>query len=155
MSTDPKDYPDGHPLKAFFTEFALLRKPSTLSQVAPGDDELKKLRKFRLESAQLQLEARSNLLLAGSARGTIDLVYESLERYTESELALADKPESRISIWQRTIILAKGMEFVNKTRFDSGQIPIQDYETSRYKRLDAEIKLMELKQSLAAPKAGK
>jgi hypothetical protein len=150
------DYPDGHPLKALDKELKSLRATSPLSEPAPGDDELKKLRKERYQSAQLQCEKFFDLFLAGSlsrGRDPLDLLMGSMDRLVESELALSDKPADQIAALERKVTLAKGAEAINKIRYDEKRIALQDYEQTRYERLDAEIKLLELKQKLGvAPK---
>ena len=93
-----------------------------------------------------------NLFKAGSARGTLDILYDCLNRLIESELVLTIRPEARLTALERKVNLAKGMEWVNKTRYDAGQIPQQDLDRSTYERLDAEIKLLEFKQSQGAKK---
>ena len=56
-SDDPKDYPDGHPLKAFFTELQSLQKPSPISVVCPAMTS-GELRKQRHQAARSCLKAQ-------------------------------------------------------------------------------------------------
>jgi hypothetical protein len=150
-----KDYPDGDPVKALAKELQSLDKPSPLAQPAPGDDELKKLRKERYQSARVQCVKFFDMFVAGSlARGRdpFGLLLKSLNLLAESELALSDSPTDQIAALQRRVTLIKGIESINKTRFELGKTALSDYEGARYELLDAEVKLAELKRKLAGAK---
>jgi hypothetical protein len=145
---------DGPPeLKAWGMELDRdLQRNLALASPAAGNDEIARLRTERYQAAHRRLEANYNLFRAGSARGTVDLLLECHNRLMDEEIALANDSKTRMAILARKVTAAKGSHWVQDSRFKAGQIPPHDYEFSRFQRLDAEIKLLEFKQSLLPPK---
>ena len=54
-------------------------------------------------------------------------------------MARPKSPQALERHWQRI----RQVEVVNKTRYEAGRIPIQDYAESQYYRLEAELWLVE------------
>jgi hypothetical protein len=102
-------------------------------------DKLKTLLKERLLSARAEAHARFMDFLAG--RGTLDILLGASGRLRDAEFEMsakqADQVEALEAHWKRM----KMVEKTTKGWFDAGRIAIQDYEVSRYNRLNAEIAL--------------
>jgi hypothetical protein len=120
----------------------------------PTDELLLRLKKERYRAVRREFEGRLNLFAAGSARGSIDELCSCLDRFRDAECALIEKPVDRLPTYELMAQIAQGLEAAAKARFDAGEMSISDFEQCRYYRLDAQIKLMELKKSVGAA-AGK
>jgi hypothetical protein len=111
------------------------------AEVQPAETPLQDLKKARLDVARKAFEAVDRDFLAG--RGTLEFTMNWSERLLKAELAVADKPNERRAARERHIARLRAIEEVNKQRFDAGRIAVQDYLSSQYNRLDAEIDLAE------------
>jgi hypothetical protein len=122
---------------------------SKLGEHAAGDDVHRALLRQRLNVAMKYAQARLNLLKAGSARGTVDDLVDSVERLAEAQLALLDKPAERVAALERVALIASVIEDVNELRFNEGQIPIQDLLLSRAFHATCRLAVLDAKQAPA------
>jgi RNA polymerase sigma factor (sigma-70 family) len=125
-----------------------VRAGQALSRPTAGDDRYRALLKERHQAAMLEVEARLILFQAGSAGGTIDVFLSAVDRARESERVLSDQPADQVRAHERALTLTRFIENGNQSRFNAGQIAIQDLSQSRYARIDAEIKWMDAKKML-------
>jgi RNA polymerase sigma factor (sigma-70 family) len=107
------------------------------------NEKIQALLKEKLETANLEQDARMKEFLAG--RGTLDFLFAGSRRLLEAQRDMSDKKEDQVAAleahWQRM----KQIEELNKKRFDAGRIGIQDYAESKYYRLEAEVWLEKAK----------
>lgn len=130
-----------------------------LPKPEPGDDQMTMLLKERWRVAAKELEHRFDLFKAGSVRGgTISELIDAQKRLLEARLALSPNEIDQMRAQETMVIQARTVEAVSKSRFDAGQLLPQEYERSRYHRLDMEIKLLQAKAQAerdAGPKKGR
>lgn len=92
----------------------------------------------RLSAAWLEYEARRKEHLAG--RGTLDFLLAAGKAVAQAELSVSANPAEHAGslkwLWEQ----GWAIEMLNKARYDSGRIPIQDYAQSQLDRLDAQIR---------------
>jgi len=128
-------------------------RASPLAVPAAGDDELQKLRKERYSAATSELNARLEAFAAGTVTGTLDVLTDCLTRQVlPAELALTDQGADHVATLERATAAAAYVEKVNRTRYDSGRIPVQDFDHTRFVHLDLQVRLLEGKKTAA--KAG-
>jgi RNA polymerase sigma factor (sigma-70 family) len=110
-----------------------------LLKIVPENDRMKNLLRDRYEAAAMSLEARGKEFLAG--RGTLEILFLQSARCLSAELEICRRKPDRILAMERHFQLLRGIEQVNKARYDAGRIPVQDWKESEYFRIDAEIAL--------------
>jgi hypothetical protein len=116
----------------------------TLTAPEPGDDERRKLLKeWHLVSLT---EARLRFREYQSGRGTLDYFLACMRRVVASGLALDARPEHQLAAAEQELMVTRAVYSLQRARFDVGRIPVQDFESSVYDRLGAEIRLLELRQ---------
>ncbi len=111
----------------------------TLDDTTNLSEKLKTLLKDRLEAIRTATQARWQDFLAG--RGMLELLFRASAQLRDAELEMSPKRADQIAALEAHWKRMKKSEEINKNRFDSGRIPVQEYEHSRYHRLDAEIQL--------------
>jgi hypothetical protein len=125
---------------------ALRRKPM---EAKAGDDELRKLMIARYNIALLAAQKRFALGDFGRNPEPINL---RAKRLFEAELALAVNAKARVVACERHLELAKFMEdslatvMRNVTDDDLSARVGADYESCRYLRVDAEVRLLEARR---------
>jgi hypothetical protein len=118
----------------------------TLAAPAPTDDERRKLLKTRHLARLRTTRELTNQGLAEVRGATVDALTSSLSKLAASELALKDQPATRLPAAERTLQVTRVLEVVTLSRFNSGRIPISDWENPwQYYRVTAEIDLLELR----------
>lgn len=127
-------------------------RDSKLVEPAAGDDAHRALLRQRLERASKAALRRLNLFKAGSARGTILDLIESIQRLADAELALLDQPAQRVAALEQVVVIAAAIEDVNGLRFDEGQIPIQDLHLSREFHATCRLAVLDAKQAPVTPR---
>jgi hypothetical protein len=139
-------------MAAYFDRlFGEALKQSALAEAAPTDDELQKLRKQRYQSARTELTARLQGFVTGAAQETIDVLADCItKRLLPAELALSDRPAEKVTAYERSLSILKGMESVQEARYRGGRISIRDLEQARFERLGMEVKVLEVKQVVPA-----
>jgi hypothetical protein len=113
------------------------RMASAMAKALRGDPQ--ELSRARRDASRVVFDARRNEFLTG--RGTLDFLIDSALRLLEDELALTDQPEKRAAAMEQCWERLMQIEVVNKQRYETGRIPLQDFEESRFHRLDVEIRL--------------
>jgi RNA polymerase sigma factor (sigma-70 family) len=111
----------------------------SLDEATNLSEKLKALLAQRQEAARNELEARWQDFLAG--RGMLVILLEVSGHLKNAELEMSPKRADQLAAleahWKRT----QKIEETNKRRFDEGRISLQEYEQSRYHRLNAEVQL--------------
>jgi len=132
---DPPEPPDRIALWEVVGKFV---KPV---EIAASDAELPKLYKLRANAAAKELELRSDEFKNG--RGTLFVCLGAGRRLLESKLTLAQPNEVR-TVVENYVSVARWIESLNQDRVEAGAIKPQDFEMTRYFRIDAEIMLLRL-----------
>lgn len=109
---------------------------------APASDAIVALKKERLAAAA-EYNAREQDFLAG--RGTLEFLLTASHRLLVSQLELTADRAEQLKVYSEHQQRLLKIEKVNKERLDAGLIPIEDYESSRYHRVEAEIWLEQAK----------
>ncbi|HTK77995.1 MAG TPA: hypothetical protein VL371_22195 [Gemmataceae bacterium] len=118
----------------------------TLAAPAAGDDERRKLLKARHLARLRATRELTNGFLAEVRGVTVDALMSSLSKLAASELALNDQPAIRLAAAERALQVTRVLEVVMASWFNSGRIPISDWENPwRYYRVPAQINLLELR----------
>jgi hypothetical protein len=115
-----------------------------LAQARASLGNVKDLARAKVADARFVAAGRCKEFLAG--RGTLEFLMESYYRLLDSELALAATDTDRVTASERHWEVAYVIEHVNKARWLSGRIPIQDYKRSVMFCRDAEIRLARVRQ---------
>lgn len=110
---------------------------------AQSAQKIKSLLKEKLDTANLEMDARMKEFLAG--RGTLDFLFAASRRLLDAQRDVAETKADHIAAleahWQRM----KQIEEIDQERFNSGRIPVQDLAQSKYNRLEAEVWLEKAK----------
>jgi RNA polymerase sigma factor (sigma-70 family) len=97
-----------------------------------------------VDAAKEEWTARRQAFAAG--RETQEFLYTAARRLLQAELEKAKKQEERIAAWQAHLDRLAEVERVNKDRYEVGRISSQDYQASRFWRLEAELGLARAKR---------
>ena len=111
-----------------------------------GGANLVELAKAKLDAAKTVYEAREKEFMSG--RGTFLL--EASLRLLEAERSVGDTEIEQQAALEGYCARAQQFEAINRKRFDSSRIPIQDWAETRYRLLEGEIWLAQ-----ARAKSGK
>jgi len=112
---------------------------NSLGEATNLSQKLKRLLMERQEAVRNEADARWQDFLAG--RGTLDIMLGACGRLRDAELEMSPKRADQIAALDAQWKRMQKVEAINKDRYDSGRIAIQEYEQSRYHRLNAEIQL--------------
>jgi outer membrane protein TolC len=112
-------------------------------KIDQADDELTKLRKERFNAATAVLDFRGREFTAG--RGTLDILLEAMDMVAQAQAALSNDPKQHLATLEKVLEVAREVDKINEARFNAGRISVADQQQSRYKRLDYEIRVAELK----------
>lgn len=122
------------------------RKPAWLAgkllKILPGDDQLTRLVKERHNAGLRELQARYQMLEAGSAGANLDQLLSAANRMLLSELDLTDNLKARVTAREKYLELAKEVERLSQARHRAGAANAAEVEQARYMRLDAEIQYL-------------
>src|SRR5690349_14457370 len=88
------------PVEAVFDENSKLAEP------AAGDDAHRAVLRERLEVARRAALNRVIVFKAGSARGTVLDLIESIQRLADAELILLDQPAQRVAALEQVVVIA-------------------------------------------------
>jgi hypothetical protein len=113
---------------------------------------LKELAGAKLEAAQIIFQEREKEFLQG--RGTLDFLLEAALRLLQEELAASNTELDRQAALESYCVRAQLFFDINKERFDSARIPIQDLAETKYRLLEGEIWLAEARAKSGRPAIG-
>jgi hypothetical protein len=119
----------------------LARAKAEALRADPGE-----LARAKVAAARECLDARFKDFLAG--RGTLDFLLEAQVLVFEAELAVSNTDAQRLAVYEQRWQQAWIAERINKLRYDSGRVAVQDYAQTVYNRLDAEIDWLQLRAKL-------
>jgi hypothetical protein len=83
---------------------------------------------------------------AGVRGATIDTLLPCLQQLAASEAALSNRPDIQLAGAERELLITRMLEAVREARFEKVQCPLQDLLQSRFNRLGAEVRLLELRR---------
>lgn len=112
-----------------------------------SDARLRDLAEQKLEAARTEFESRYKEFLVG--RGTLDFLLGASVRYLESELALRESDADQVSALEKHWTFMRQCEEVNRERFYAGRIPAKDYLETKHYRLNAELRLVQVRTKKA------
>lgn len=104
------------------------------------ETQIDKLMRERTESTQRELELRIREFRVG--RGTLDVLLECSRNAKNSGLDLAINKEQELEIRRGYLSLMTYIYNLNKDRYEVGAVRQQDFESTMYAKLDAEIQLL-------------
>jgi hypothetical protein len=131
-----------------------VKAPSILTgkrlKAAAGDDELRRLLKERYNAALDEANAHWQQFLAG--REPQEQLVGCFGRLRDAGLPVHEKVADRLAFQQAYVDLLREVEKISQAKYDAGRVPVAELYHARYLRLDAEIRLLQLRQDLAPPK---
>jgi hypothetical protein len=108
--------------------------------------ELQRLRKEKLSAIEEELYDRSREFQAG--RGTLEFFHQAAMAWVETALSLCTQDSQRLRVLQQHYREMKACEDTCRARFDAGRMDLKDYLAARYFRVESEIRLAELRDSI-------
>jgi hypothetical protein len=127
-------------------------KPLAESRFEVNGAKLEELAKAKLEAAQIIFQEREKEFLQG--RGTLDFLLEAALRLLQEELAASNTELGRQAALESYCARAQLCVDINKERFHSARIPIQDLADTKYRLLEGEIWLAEARAKSRKPAIG-
>jgi hypothetical protein len=139
--------PEGQPKEK--KEFAILsRKPLKPDE---KDDELRKLQIERYNAALAAVKHIQALVVTG--RKSPDGVMDAMQHLVESALDIYEKPEERLGFLEDYVQMAQEIEKTVQAQVQAGMCLESDYQAAKFRRADAEIRLLKAKRAVENPKS--
>ena len=118
-------------------------------EIADADRELTRKLKERHNAAVDLLKARIQEYKSGVR--DLSAVLEAAQLVVQSKLDLASDDPGRLAIYQDVLEVAKMIEDRLAALYESGIGPVSEYRRAQIARLNVEIEILKLKESMSAP----
>jgi hypothetical protein len=115
---------------------------------AARNEELHRLLKARYEAAAAEMEATTALFKGG--RVSLNVACDAIQRFSSAGIGAARTQGYRLKVCEHAFGVAKEVEDVTRSKFESDVEPVQAMRLATYTRLDMEIKLHEARRAEAA-----